>query len=242
MALTVPIAPAAQQHTTGDPTNFVNVRANLLPEEVVAARSARRLRRRVISGLVTLLVLLSSGYAYSRWQTHRARNDLAAAQAETATLQQQQQQYAPLVKAQTRSAQIESTLRTLMSTDVPWTALLSSLDTKAAASRVVLDSIAANLDTGPASNTPGGGGVGALNHTGQAQIGTLTITGKAPDAGSVARYVEALATVHGLAVPLPADVSGTKGGVTFSVNVIITTDAYGGRYAQGATPTQKEGK
>jgi Tfp pilus assembly protein PilN len=240
MAVTVPIAPAAQEHAAGDPTNFVSVRANLLPEEVVAARSARRLRRRVISGLVTVLVLLSSGYAYSRWQTHRARTELAAVQADAAALHRKQQQYAPLVEAQTRSAQIESTLRTLMRTDVPWTALLNSLGSTAIASRVVLDSVAANLDSGSGSGAPGGGS-GALNHTGREQIGTLTITGKAPDAGAVARYVDALATVHGLAAPLPADVSAAKDAVTFSLNVIITADAYGGRYAQGATPTRTEG-
>jgi hypothetical protein len=80
-------------------------------------------------------------------------------------------------------------------------------------------------------------GVGVLNQTGQQPVGNLTIDGTAPDKNTVAAFVDGLATVPGLAAPYPASVASIVGGhqVTFTVNVIVTSSALGGRYAAATT-------
>lgn len=213
-----------------EPVRFVAVFADLLPDEVVASRRLGELKRRVVIGLAVLLVLLIGWYVLAMWGTSKAKDDLASAQRQTTTLQAQLRTFQPLVTAQTQSAQISSALTRLMAGDAQWTDLLTTLRASAK-DGVTLTSITGSMTAGAASVGSSASGLGVLNQTGKQQVGTLTLTGTAPDNNTVAAYVDTLAKVKGLAAPFPASVTGTGGKLTFSVSVIITSDSLGGRYA-----------
>ena len=57
---------------------FAPIRANLMPPEILSGRHAAVMRKRVLIGLAAIVVMLVGVYALSWWQTHAARNDLAA--------------------------------------------------------------------------------------------------------------------------------------------------------------------
>jgi Tfp pilus assembly protein PilN len=211
---------------------FPAIRADLLPDEVIASRRLAGLKKRLGLGLVALLGLLVLAYGFSWWQTSNARGNLSDAQHATTRLQAQQQTFAPLLKTQQDAAAIETALHQLMVGDVQWTQMLTVLG-KAAPHGVTVDSVQATMTAGAAAATnPGQPGIGVLNQTGDQSVGTLAITGTAPDQKSVAAFVDSLAKVKGLAAPFPASVgSQGKGAMQYSVNVLITTQALDGRYA-----------
>jgi Tfp pilus assembly protein PilN len=204
------------------PVRFVRIRANLLPDEIVAARRLSRLKRRMGVGIGALAVLLAAGYGYSWWQTSKAEDSLATAQFQTNDLTSKLTSFEPLIAAQTQTTQIRSELSTAMADDLQWSKLIASVS-KAAGGQLVVTSfggtISASVEASP------------LNNSGQQIVGTLTISGNTPDYRSVASFVDTLSTLKGLAVVDPATVSGgAHGEYTFSVTVSLTTDALGGRF------------
>jgi Tfp pilus assembly protein PilN len=228
---------------------FVAVRANLMPQEVLSARSADRMRQRVIIGLSGLIVVLAVVYLASWFQTHSAQSNLDSLQNQGVTLQKQTSSYGPLVTAQTQTASIQSQLQQLMVGDLSWRDMLTTLRAQAP-SGVTLTQIGGTITSGAAS--AGGaadtaGGYSALNQSGQQQVGTLTLTGTARDKTEVANYVDSLAKIRGLASPFPNSVTSATGTVTFNLTVLITADALGGRYATpsvaptSTTPTATTG-
>jgi Tfp pilus assembly protein PilN len=236
--MTLPEAPAPQPpprpQSNADATRFVAIRANLLPDEIVDARRARHMMRMVAVGLVALIALLIGGYAVTAWQTSGAKKDLAAAQRGSVTLRNQERAFGPLVAAQAQAASIKAELTKLMAGDLPWKDLLATLR-KSATGGVTITSVSGDTTAGAASATSNGaGGLGILNQSGKEQVGTLTISGSAPDKNAVATYIDTLTKVTGLAAPFPASLTGQAGKLTFSASVIITSDALGGRYARSA--------
>jgi Tfp pilus assembly protein PilN len=237
-------APAPQPDPLPASARFVTVFADLMPDEVLAGRRGRAMKRRVLIGLVAVVLLLAAGYAFSWVQTHNAGTDLSAAQGRAAALTRRQAEFTPLVKAQADSAQIQQTLATLMAGDLQWSKLLESIRSTTG-SGVGVTSIDGNVtalgstgsNTGPAATA---GGISVLNQTGEVPIGSLTITGTASDKNAVAAFVDRLGRVRGLAAAFPASVTTATGKVTFSVNVVLTSKALGGRYA--VKPATRGGK
>lgn len=216
----------------GEPVTMVRVVANLLPDSVVAARRLSKLKRQLGYGFVGLLGFLVIAYGWSWVQTHSSRDDLSSAQHHSNTLRQQMRAFTPLLTAQTRQQAITSQLRSVMATDLQWRDLIGRVKAKAGSGVQVTD-ISGSVAAGSASAV-GGGGLSVLNHTGWKAIGSLTVTGTAPDNRAVAAFVDGLSKTKGLASPIPVSVSGTKGAVTFTINLLITTDALGGRFASSA--------
>lgn len=71
-----------------------------------------------------------------------------------------------------------------------------------------------------------------LNQSGVTPVGTLAITGTAREKRAIAAFVDKLGSMRGLATPYLASVSTDASGVlTFTVDVVVTTDALGGRFA-----------
>jgi Tfp pilus assembly protein PilN len=220
---------------------FVAVRANLMPHEVISARSADRMRQRVIVGLAGLVVVLVAVYLASWFQTHSAKDKLASLQTQGATLQNQTIAFGPLVTAQSQTASIQSQLQQLMVGDLSWHDMLTTLRAKAP-NGVTLNQIGGTITSGAAGANGAagttGGGYGALNQSGQLQVGTLTLTGTARSKTDVANYVDSLGKVKGLASPFPNSVTSSAGAVTFNLTVLITAVALGGRYSSpSVTPT-----
>jgi Tfp pilus assembly protein PilN len=228
----LPEAPAPEPFpTTTSANRFVTIRANLLPDEIVAKRRLHALKRLLLLSLAALLVLIVAWYALALLQTSSAKSDLSSSQRTTAALKSEQQQFGPLVFAQSQSATIKAELTKLMVGDLQWKQMLTTLRSNATGG-VAITAVTGTATVGtlpPTSTT--NTGIGVLNQTGKQQVGTLTITGTAPDKNSVAAYIDSLTKVPGLAAPYPASVTNTAGKLTFSATVIITSDALGGRYA-----------
>jgi Tfp pilus assembly protein PilN len=227
--------PAQAAAPPGGTPGFVSVFADLMPEEVVASRHARVVKRYVLVGLAAVLFLLAAGYGATWFQTRSAEDDLTSTQQLATALQLKQQEFQPLVIAQRQSSQIQQTIGKLMAGDLQWTHLLDDL--RASARQDIsftglTGTVAAGGATG-AGAVGAAGGLGVLNQSGQLQVGTLTITGTAPDKNSVAAFVDRLGKIPGLAAAFPASVTSTDGKASFSVSVIITSEALGGRF----TPT-----
>jgi Tfp pilus assembly protein PilN len=230
---TLPEAPSPDPRPVSPTTNrFVTIRANLLPDEIVAKRRLGELKRRMLIVLAVLLVLLIAWYALALLRTTQANSDRSSAQRKTISLQGQVQQFAPLVAAQSQSAAIKAELTKLMVGDLQWKDMLATLRNSAKGG-VVITSVSGNVTSGAASVSAGvsGAGLGVLNQSGHQQVGTLTILGTAPDKNAVAAYIDALTKVTGLAAPFPASVTGQSGKLMFTANVIITSNALGGRYS-----------
>ena len=228
-----PVASATEQRPrTGEQMRFVAVRARLLPAEVIAARRVHARRRWLFVGLAGVACLLVAWCGLALFQTSAAKDSLAQAQQRTAQLKDEQRQYQPLITAQQQSTTITDDLTRLMAGDLQWKDLLATLR-RSAGGGVSISGVNGLISVGAANalQTGTSGGLGVLNQTGKQQVGTLTITGTATDKNSVAAYVDTLAKVRGLTAPLPASLTGSNGKLSFAVNVVITSDALGGRYA-----------
>jgi Tfp pilus assembly protein PilN len=234
--MTAPPAPPAP--TPGEHLRHPNIYANLMPDEVIAARDTRRLKQRIVVALGALVALLVLVYFISVIQTAHARGQLSAAQTQATKLTSQQKQYAPLVKAQSQAQAIRSQLGRLMQGDIQWKPMLTTL--RKAPSGIAISSAAMTVTTGVgASNTSGStaqnAGTNVLNQTGKAAIGTLTVTGVASDKNAVAAYVDYLATVPGFAAPFPTNVTLSANKYQFTISVLVTSDVLGGRFSANAT-------
>lgn len=214
----------------------VAIRANLLPDEVVVARRTETLRRHVVIALGALVALLVAWFGLTWWQTRSADSDLAAANGRATQLQSEQRQYSTLLTAQSTVETIQQQLSGLMSGDLPWRTLLQQVRSRAAG--VSLTDIGADVTTTAASLAGGssggsaGGGISVLNQSGVTPVGTLAITGTAREKRAIAAFVDKLGSMRGLATPYLASVSTDASGVlTFTVDVVVTTDALGGRFA-----------
>lgn len=230
MTTVAPPPPAPRKAADAAPAEgaprMIRVSANLLPDTVIAARRLSKLKRHLGLGLVGLVGLLVLAYGWSLWQTHSAKNDLASAQHHNAQMRNQMRDFAPLLNAQTRAQAITGNLRTVMVNDLQWRDLISSVRAKAGPG-VHVTTVTGSVASGAA--TPGAG-LSVLNNTGLQAVGTLTVNGTAVDGKSVAAFVDGLSTTKGLAAPLPANVSGAKGSIAFTINLLLTSDALGGRF------------
>jgi Tfp pilus assembly protein PilN len=214
----------------------VAVRANLLPDEVIVARRTETLRRHVIIALGALVALLVAWFGLTWWQTRSADSDLATANGRATQLQTEQRQYSKLLTAQSTVETVQQQLSGLMSGDLPWQKLLQQVRSRA--DHISLTDIGATVTTTAASVAGGsnggtsGGGISVLNQSGLTPVGTLAITGTARQKQAVAAFVDKLGAMRGLTTPYLASVSTDASGVlTFTVDVVVTTDALGGRFA-----------
>ncbi|HVQ89814.1 MAG TPA: hypothetical protein VMU51_02150 [Mycobacteriales bacterium] len=205
------------------------IAADLLPLEVVESRRDRRVRGVVLVALASFVAVLVAWYALSAYQTSQARAALATAQQSGDAMLRQQRVYSEVVKVQAESAVITVQLASLLANDLQWSRLLD----KVVASRpvgVTLTGVTGALT--PTVQAAGSAAIVLPDTTGERQVGTLTISGSAPDTVTVAAYVDALGKVKGLGNPLLGGVTSQSGKLTlqFTVQLDITSGALGGRY------------
>ncbi len=230
-ATMVPPSPTPTPKPGSGGLRHVTVRANLMPDEVISARQTVVVRKQVMLGVLVVVALLIAWFGLSWWQTHAARGDLDDAQSRGVALRTQQQEYAPLVTAQFQIGTIGTQLHKLMVGDLSWTSMLGTLRSQAP-DGVALTQVGGAISAG-AATTNSEVKPSVLNETGKSQIGQLTVTGTAPSKNTVAAYADKLATVRGLTAPLitSATSADNSHALTFTINLVITTDALGGRYA-----------
>jgi len=102
---------------------------------------------------------------------------------------------------QTQTETLDKQLKTVMADDLPWAALLKTLNATATSAGVLLTSVAGTLTAVAAD----GSAIAATTTNssrvppGVTTIGTLTLTGTAPDKPSVAAFVVKLGKVKAVA-------------------------------------------
>jgi Tfp pilus assembly protein PilN len=232
----VPAAPA------GRAPRIPPIAANLLPVEIIETRRIRKVRGIVVSALVVFALLLGGWFGQARYQTAEARQSLRTAESDVQRLTRQQQAFATVVAVQAESQAIRSDLAVLLANDLRWARLLSSLR-KAAPADVQINGAFGSLVSGATSSGGGSAAPQLPSASGEAPIGTLTVTGSGATKMAVAAYVDALGNLPGLANPLLGDATLQEGAVQFTVRLDITRAALGGRYTSkgGAKPSAKPG-
>lgn len=204
-------------------------RVDLLPPEILVRRRFVRTQRRSAVALVAVLAVITAGYAVQVRAAGEAADELAVAQARTASLQAEQVQFAraPQVYAQVEAAQ--AALRTAMSDDVRWYSYLADL-TVTAPDGVWLTSITASVEPAAVVADP-------LAATGAAApVGTLSIAGTVTEETQVADWLEVVDATPGLSGAATSGITRTAVGprpvFAFESSASITADALSGRYEQ----------
>lgn len=234
MATTLmPLDPAVSPERV---TRLLTISARLLPEEVIAARRARRTRGWVIAIVAVFACLCGVWAVYADRERQAADQDLTAATAEVSELQQQLRKFSPEVRVLSDTTLLNKQLTAVMANDLDWAALLAALRSTGAASDIAIAGVNGKLTvTGAQSNDA----ANALPSTAKtASIGSLVVTGTGPDKDAVAAYADKLAKQQTLiANPYVTSVtSNPDGGVTFSLNVDITKASLCGRFSAQKCP------
>jgi hypothetical protein len=207
----------------------LTIAADLLPEEIVAGRRARRARIVVVVAVLVVVALLAGWYAYAGHRVRLADDDLNGVTAAVTTLQKSQSRYSDVVDVQNETTTITRQLNTLLANDLPWATLLHTLRDTGTVSGVTVLGVIGTLNTTATGSAPTA--TGTLPSTsGATTIGTLTITGTGPDKPSIAKYVDALGRLTTVANPYLTNASETGENVTFSITVDITSQALCGRF------------
>lgn len=233
----------ARANRTGEPgpvpppaaVPLAHVTANLLPDVVLARRALRHLRRRLVFGLLSLVLLIGLGYALTWQQTQSAQGDLAGEQQRIAALNSRVSSFAPVVAAQADIASIRTQLAGATADDLSWATLLDRL-ARALPGGMAVTALTGDV-TGASTGTSTTGAVTVPD-----AVGTLTITGVTRDYRLVAQYADRLARIHGLTAVQPASVTGQGNGLLqYTIDLSFTKALLGGRFAQPATTTTPGG-
>jgi len=218
-----------------------SISADLLPEEIVAARRARRARGWVLAILVLVIALLAAWYVYAVRQKNAADEKLQVLAAQAASLRRSEStDFLDVVGVQSQITTLDKQLTTVMASDLPWAALLARLDAAAADTGVKLTQITALLTpagTAGAAVAPSGTSATLPSTSQDATIGTLTLSGTAPDKPSIAAFVTTLGTLRSLANPYltSATTNTSNGQLQYSLQVDLTDAALCGRFTTACT-------
>jgi len=224
MATTLmPLDPAVSPQRV---TRVLAISASLLPEEVVAARRARRTRGWVIVVVILVACLLGTWFVQVRRDTEAADEQLTTASAQVADLQRAQRQYAEVVDVQHDTAVLSEQLKTVMAKDLDWAALLDRLRSTGETAGVTVTGIDGLLSAADSASV-----TGTLPSTNTSTaIGSITVIGTGPDKRAVATYVDTLAKQSVLANPYVTNVTTSDDEVTWMLRVDITQAALCGRF------------
>jgi len=110
---------------------------NLLPASVYAAQDARRLRRRLVGGLVALVVLLAAGHTWLLGLEREAQGELRLAQDETSRLQAERERFAEAAEVRDALARAVQARTLGMGFEVRWVDLIRQIEAVAPPGAVI---------------------------------------------------------------------------------------------------------
>lgn len=203
------------------------ISADLLPEEVVAGRRSRRSRGWVAVAVLVVLVLLGFWYGAALHNVDARESELSVATRTATDLQKSENSHQKVVTTQNQTTTITKQLSEVMAGDLPWATLLNRLRSTGTDSGVAVIGITATL-TQNKTAAP----TDSLPSTSKAQlIGTIALSGTAPDKPTVARYVQNLGGVPGVANPYLTTATQSNGDTwSFSITIDITSGNECGRF------------
>ncbi|MFC7480108.1 PilN domain-containing protein [Luedemannella flava] len=186
------------------------------------ARRTRQSRRLVVITIVPFLVALGAWYVFAVHETAATRAYLGQIESEIEKTRQRAEVYRDVEKTQGESAAIGKKLQELFADDVAWDRLTGSVR-EAAPTKVRITGASGTKLAGIADKLRQGGARPSV-------VGTFTVTGTAPDKRTVARYVDTIGVLPGLANPLLTDAVREDDKVRFAVRLDVTDAALGGRF------------
>lgn len=200
---------------------------NLLPPEVRAARTLRVVKRWLGISLVFVVVLLAGVFGLSLLRLGIAETELAAAQADTATLQNEEKKYAEVPAVLTALEAAETVRELGMSTEVSWKPYLDAV-TAVLPAEVSLKTI---TYTGATPETPAATPASPLL---KPSVGVLQFSGRSLTLPDTAAMIDALNSVPGFsdAWVTAAAITEADGTVFYEVesSVQVTDVAYAHRF------------
>jgi len=213
------------------------ISADLLPEEIVAARRARLARGWVLAVLVLVIALLAAWYLYAVRQRNAADEKFQVVTAQAASLRRSEStDFLDVVGVQSQITVLDRQLGTVMASDLPWATLLARLNTAAAGAGVKLTEITGSLNGTGTTGTTAAPGTVLPSTSQEATIGTFTLEGTAPDKPSIAAFVKALGTVRSVANPYLTSATKTDSGdLQYTLQVDLTAAALCGRFTTTCT-------
>jgi hypothetical protein len=222
----IPLDPAMSPQRS---TRILTISASLLPEEIIADRRGRRTRGWVMVVAAVVACLCGAWFAYARHQKGEAQAELTTAMTAVTGLQQDQRRFSQTVKVENETALLNQQLKAVMANDLDWAALLDTLRSAGAPAGVGIDGVNGSLDAAGAGSASEAKPLPGTDTA--TSIGSLVVTGSAPDKKAVAAYVEALGKQSVVTNPYVTTVaSSDEGGVTFSLKVDITQASLCGRW------------
>jgi Tfp pilus assembly protein PilN len=224
----MPLDPASSPQSI---SRVLSIRANLLPTEIMAGRNARRMRIVVIVAVALVAVLMGAWYAHAFSEKKQADQDLADVSAQVAVVQKSQDKYSDVVTIKDENTAVTKQLTTLLAKDLPWATLTDTIRDTGTTAGVTVTGITGSLTDGTDTTNS------LPSTTTAATVVVVSITGSGPDKKTVAKYVEALGALPGLANPYlssatqnQADVAGEAATVTFTLSAEVTSKALCGRF------------
>jgi Tfp pilus assembly protein PilN len=200
---------------------------NLLPPEVRAARGVKVVRRLLLLGLVLVAVVLVGGYVLSLLELGAAQEELAAAEADTLRLQEDQRKYAEVPQVLLALDTAKSARMLGMSTEVEWKPYLDAI-TAVLPPDVSIDTVSMTMSTPMlAPSLP-------ATPLQSQSLGQISFTGRTTTLPDTAAWVDALNSIPGLgdawvsAATLSSDADLTFYSVTSTIQ--IRPQALSGRF------------
>ncbi len=205
-------------------------RASLLPQEVGIRQREASLRRRLIFGLVFVLLLAvaASGVAWLYAQGEQSK--LTAEQANALQLQHQLSGYAPVKQVIAETATGTAAVKVGGSTDIAWGPYFTQLQSTLPAGVSLTDIKATSADISiPFAQQP-------LSE-GAPRVATITITAASSSLPNIPSWINALSGLPGFLDAQPGGVTVTAGVYTATVTMDVGAAAFSHRYlpAKGAT-------
>ena len=177
-------------------------KVNLLPPEVEERRRLRRLQAACAAALVMSMAAVGGLYYVDHGKVATAQTNLDQAQAETARLQGETNDFSYVTETQRALDEAQATLRLTLGNDIQWSQYLHDI------SVVIPDdvwltklNVTQNVD---GSNTANTGGTAAQSpNTGSqpGSLGTVTMEGGALTWNAVAGWLDTLGKVKGFSNP-----------------------------------------
>ncbi|MGL5857825.1 MAG: PilN domain-containing protein [Angustibacter sp.] len=233
------------------------VRVNLLPPQIAQARRLRRVQAGLAAGMLIVVGGVAGLYVLHVGAKADVEQDLAAAQAQTRTLQAEQQKFADVPRTLAEIDALTTARQTAMATDVEWSRSLNNFAVTLPPS-VWFDTLTLTTASGGAAAAPapsqssGGAAAGGAQPAAPAApaapgatvpgagapaavgLGLVTVTGYAKSHPDVAKWLDVLAKQPGMADAYFTNSTKEKRGQTeivkFSSTATLTSEALSRRY------------
>ena len=205
--------------------------ADMTPPELIQRRRLGVLRRRIVLGLVLVVLLCAAGYLFALQQRSAADEEAATESDQTAALNRSVATYSGITRIELTVSTLDGQVATMMQDDVDVAGTIAELRAQLPGS-MSIQNISVTL---AAASTDGSA---TLDAAGRPTIGTVTVSGAGRSLDDLPAYVEALASVRGIVNVLPTSNQVTKGLAQFSVTMDLNDLLYTHRYDLGKPGAQ----